>query len=58
MYGRPIMICNKTFIVSYLTEFLAKRFDTNMSKTQLNFVTTTSRNFQDLLFTHNDEVNL
>ena len=38
MYGRPIVIYNETFSVSYLTKFLAKKFDTSMSKTQLNSI--------------------
>ena len=33
-----IVICNKTFSVSYPTEFLAKKIDTSMSKTQLNSI--------------------
>ena len=49
MYGSPIVICNKTFRVSYLTKFLAKRFDTSMSKTQLNSILLLSTSRRDNL---------
>ena len=49
MYGRPIVIYNKTFSVSYLTKFLAKKFDTSMSKTQLNSILLLSTSRKDNL---------
>ena len=49
MYGRPIVICNKTFSVSYLTYFFTKRFDTRMSKTQLKSILLLSTSRKDNL---------